>query len=102
MCGIAGIVALTDKGREQVPKLHKSIRTLLTRGPDDEGIFMDERVGLAQRRLAIIDTSKAANQPMWDHTRRYAIIFNGEILNYRQLRSKYFPGDQNSILRTSS
>src|SRR5688572_4563989 len=102
MCGIAGIVALTDKGREQVPKIQQSIRTLLTRGPDDEGIFINERVGLAQRRLAIIDTSKAANQPMWDHTRRYAIIFNGEILNYRQLRSKYFSEEGRTSLRTNS
>ena len=102
MCGIAGIVALTDKGRQQVSKLRQSIRTLQTRGPDDEGIFLCEDMGLAQRRLAIIDTSAAANQPMWDKTNRYAIIFNGEIFNYQQLRSKYFSAEEQKQLHTSS
>lgn len=102
MCGIAGIVALSDKGRQQVPKIQKSIRTLLTRGPDDEGIFVNDSVGLAQRRLSIIDTSKAANQPMWDRDRRFAIIFNGEILNYRELRKSHFTADELAALHTSS
>ena len=102
MCGIAGIVALTNTGRQQLSKLRQSIRTLQTRGPDDEGIYLSDKVGLAQRRLAIIDTSKAANQPMWDKTGRYAIIFNGEIFNYQQLRSKYFSEEEQQQFRTSS
>ncbi len=102
MCGIAGIVALTDKGRQQVSKLRQSIRTLQTRGPDDEGIFLCDDMGLAQRRLAIIDTSAAANQPMWDKTKRYSIIFNGEIFNYQQLRNKYFSAEEQKQLHTSS
>jgi asparagine synthetase B (glutamine-hydrolysing) len=52
MCGIAGIVALTDAGRQQISKLRQSIRTLQTRGPDDEGIYLCDDMGLAQRRLA--------------------------------------------------
>lgn len=102
MCGIAGIVALSDKGKQQLSKLRQSIRTLETRGPDDEGIYISDKVGLAQRRLAIIDTSAAANQPMWDKTRRYATIFNGEIFNYQQLRDKYFSAEEQQQLRTSS
>ena len=102
MCGIAGIVALTDIGRQQVSKLRQSIRTLQSRGPDDEGIYLCQEMGLAQRRLAIIDTSAAANQPMWDKTNRYAIIFNGEIFNYQQLRDKYFSSEEQQSLRTSS
>jgi asparagine synthase (glutamine-hydrolysing) len=102
MCGIAGIVALSDTGRQQVSKIRQSIRTLQTRGPDDEGIYLCEDVGLAQRRLAIIDTSAAANQPMWDKTNRYAIIFNGEIFNYQQLRDKYFSAEEQKQLHTSS
>ena len=102
MCGIAGIVALTDTGRQQVSKLRQSIRTLETRGPDDEGIYLCDEMGLAQRRLAIIDTSAAANQPMWDKTNRYTIVFNGEIFNYQQLRNKYFSADEQKQLRTSS
>jgi len=102
MCGIAGIVALSDTGRQQVSKIRQSIRTLQTRGPDDEGIYLCENMGLAQRRLAIIDTSAAANQPMWDKTNRYAIIFNGEIFNYQQLRDKYFSAEEQKQLHTSS
>src|SRR5688572_23386731 len=102
MCGIAGIVAISDTGRQQVSKLRQSIRTLQTRGPDDEGIYLCDEMGLAQRRLAIIDTSAAANQPMWDKTKRYAIIFNGEIFNYQQLRSKYFSNDELKYFHTSS
>lgn len=102
MCGIAGIVALTDKGRQQIPKLQQSIRTLQTRGPDDEGIYVTGEVGLGQRRLSIIDTSKAANQPMWDRSRRYAIIFNGEIFNYRELFKKYFSAEEQQQFRTHS
>ena len=102
MCGIAGIVALTNRGRQQVSKLRQSIRTLQTRGPDDEGIYLCDEMGLAQRRLAIIDTSAAANQPMWDRAKRYAIIFNGEIFNYQQLRNKYFSAEEQQQLRTTS
>lgn len=102
MCGIAGIVALTDTGRQQVSKLRQSIRTLHTRGPDDEGIYLCDEMGLAQRRLAIIDTSAAANQPMWDKTKRYTIIFNGEIFNYQELRNKYFTTEEKQQLHTSS
>ena len=98
MCGIAGVIALTDKGRQQLPKLQQSIRTLYSRGPDDEGIYLGETVGLAQRRLSIIDTSKAANQPMWDKTGRYIIIYNGEIFNHRELKQQYFsPAEQNEF-----
>src|SRR6188474_2711043 len=102
MCGIAGIVALTNRGRQQVSKLRQSIRTLESRGPDDEGIYLCDEMGLAQRRLAIIDTSAAANQPMWDKAKRYAIIFNGEIFNYQQLRNKYFSAEEQQQFRTTS
>lgn len=102
MCGIAGIVALTDRGRQQVSKLRKSIRTLQSRGPDDEGIYLCDEMGLAQRRLAIIDTSAAANQPMWDKAKRYTIIFNGEIFNYQQLRNQYFSAEEQQQLHTTS
>ena len=102
MCGIAGIVALSNIGRQQVSKLRQSIRTLESRGPDDEGIYLCEEMGLAQRRLAIIDTSAAANQPMWDKAKRYAIVFNGEIFNYQRLRNKYFSAEEQQQLRTTS
>jgi asparagine synthase (glutamine-hydrolysing) len=102
MCGIAGIAAFTNKGRQQISKLQQSVRTLQSRGPDDEGIWLNDSVGLAMRRLAIIDTSKAANQPMWDSTGRYVIIFNGEVFNYRELKSKYFSPAEHSRFKNNS
>lgn len=102
MCGIAGIIALNEKGRHQVPKIQQSIRTLETRGPDDEGIYTHEEIGIGQRRLSIIDTSKEANQPMWDHSNRYVIVYNGEIFNFNQLRSRHFSDEEQKNFRTKS
>lgn len=56
------------------------------RGPDFQDIYLDEWVALGHRRLSIIDTSSVANQPMWDESKRYCIIFNGEIFNYQELK----------------
>ena len=102
MCGIAGIVAFTEIGRRQISKIQQSIRTLVSRGPDDEGIYCTSDMGLGQRRLSIIDTSKEANQPMWSHDGRYVIIYNGEIFNYKQLRSLYFSADEQKEFKTNS
>lgn len=101
MCGIAGIVALSEKGRQRLSKIQQSIRTLQRRGPDDEGVYANENFAFGQRRLAIIDTSKAGNQPMWDSTNRYVLIFNGEIFNYRELREKYLSKQQRDALKST-
>ncbi|GAA4458872.1 asparagine synthase (glutamine-hydrolyzing) [Nibrella saemangeumensis] len=62
------------------------------RGPDAEGYLIEQQVALGHRRLSIIDTSSVANQPLYDGAKRYALIFNGEIYNYRELRSQLEPG----------
>jgi asparagine synthase (glutamine-hydrolysing) len=85
MCGISGVYAFNDIGKEYIKKLPASAKTLSRRGPDAEGFFYNDGVGLAHRRLSVIDTSSSANQPMMDVTGRYAIIFNGEILNFKEL-----------------
>ena len=61
---------------------------LVHRGPDGDGIFLDGTVGLGHRRLTIIDTSHEADQPMWSADRRFVIIFNGEIYNFRELKAE--------------
>lgn len=61
---------------------------LQKRGPDFHDVYIDEFVGLGHRRLSIIDTSTAGNQPMWDESKRYGIVFNGEIFNYQELKKE--------------
>lgn len=102
MCGIAGIIAFTEIGRHSVSKIQQSIRTLESRGPDDEGIYCTEDMGLGHRRLSIIDTSKAANQPMWSHDGRFVIIYNGEIFNYKDLQKHYFSSEEQKKFKTNS
>lgn len=58
------------------------------RGSDFQDIHLDEFVALGHRRLSVIDTTSIAHQPMWDETKRFCIVFNGEIFNYRELRKE--------------
>ena len=89
MCGIAGIAGGGDNGGRQVQaKVKRMTARLAHRGPDAEGFFFGRGVALGHRRLSIIDLNQAANQPMTDHTGRYTIVFNGEVYNFRQLRSE--------------
>jgi asparagine synthase (glutamine-hydrolysing) len=90
MCGIAGGFVLGPEGRKFITRIDRAISCISHRGPDGEGIFLDQSVALGHRRLSIIDTSSAANQPMFSRDRRWVIIFNGEIFNYKELQSKYF------------
>ena len=86
MCGITGIVAFNEKGKTYLSKVSAATYSLLKRGPDGEGLYFDKNVALGHRRLSIIDTSNAAAQPFTDESKRYTIVFNGEIFNYKQLR----------------
>lgn len=66
----------------------KATMTLEKRGPDFQDVYTDPWIGLGHRRLSIIDTSAIANQPMWDDSQRYCIIFNGEIFNYQHIKAE--------------
>lgn len=87
MCGIVGIAALGDFERD--PSLEAMRDTLRHRGPDDQGIWRSDnrRVALGHTRLAVLDLSPAAHQPMVDRTGKLVIAFNGEIYNHAELRS---------------
>ncbi|WP_421892991.1 asparagine synthase (glutamine-hydrolyzing) [Marinoscillum sp.] len=87
MCGITGIFAFNSVGRINLVHLEAATRKLEKRGPDVHNSWFDDVVGLGHRRLSIIDTSAAGNQPMRDATGRYHIVFNGEIYNYKSLRA---------------
>lgn len=84
MCGIAGIVHFDGKPVEPEKLLCMS-DIMAHRGPDGEGQWTSGSVGLAHRRLSIIDLTAQANQPMFSEDGQIAIVFNGEIYNYRDL-----------------
>jgi asparagine synthase (glutamine-hydrolysing) len=63
-------------------------KTLSHRGPDDEGYYFNGDIGLAHRRLSIIDLTTFARQPMSDPAGRYVLVFNGEVYNYRDIREE--------------
>src|SRR4051794_20965261 len=86
MCGIAGWVS--NGGGLERNVLGAMTRALARRGPDVEGIVIDGPVGFGHRRLSVLDLSAASNQPMWDSTGRYLIVFNGEIYNFLEVRRR--------------
>jgi asparagine synthase (glutamine-hydrolysing) len=85
MCGIAGYVALTDRS-DRSALLQEMARALRHRGPDDEGYFAESGVGLAVRRLSIIDLA-ASRQPISNEDETVHVVFNGAIYNYLELRA---------------
>lgn len=87
MCGISGIINL--KGKEVSPSDIQSMMSAMKhRGPDDEGVFVHQNLGLGFVRLSIIDLSPAGHQPMKSTDERFTIVFNGEIFNYVELREE--------------
>ena len=84
MCGICGLVGVTE------PELTADIVCQMMgrmrhRGPDDEGLFVDDSVALGMRRLSIIDL-EGGHQPVFNEDESLAVVFNGEIYNFRELR----------------
>ena len=97
MCGIAGIVS-PDPHRDIA--MRRMLDALSHRGPDGEGIHHDEHATLGHRRLSIIDLSGAAAQPMLSADGRLAISYNGEIYNFREVRTEL--ESKGHVFRTES
>jgi len=97
MCGIGGILYFNNSHAEE-GRIKRMTQLMAHRGPDAEGFFMDRELALGHRRLSIIDLSTAANQPFFDNTGRWVIIFNGEIYNYAEIK----PLLNNYSFRTNS
>ncbi len=92
MCGISGFWTVsTDKRTNWLEETAlKMADTLVHRGPDDSGTWVDPEVGIAfgHRRLSIIDTSDAGHQPMVSSDGRFVITYNGEVYNFQELRQE--------------
>jgi asparagine synthase (glutamine-hydrolysing) len=100
MCGISGIYHKNNiiKGTE---KLFLSV--LNHRGPDAKGVFMNHDIMLCHNRLSIIDLSSEANQPYFSNNKRYCVIYNGEIYNYKDIAEEIKQKrNQEFVFKTSS
>src|SRR5512138_1177021 len=87
MCGIAGLVDPTEK-RLDPGWIAAMTATLAPRGPDGEGTWSAPGVALGHRRLAVIDLSDAAAQPLGNEDGSVQVVFNGEIYNFQELRAE--------------
>jgi asparagine synthase (glutamine-hydrolysing) len=87
MCGINGILKFSQEKVDQ-NQLLKMRDSLEHRGPDDAGFFVQDNVGMGHRRLSIIDTSASGHQPFISENKRYILVFNGEIYNYKSFYSE--------------
>lgn len=85
MCGIAGIIGIKENAQETMRSM---LQLQAHRGPDATEIWKDENCILGHNRLSIIDLSTSANQPMQSHCGRFVIVFNGEIYNYKELKTQ--------------
>ena len=87
MCGICGIINFNKKPVEE-SKISRMMSKIKHRGPDDEGILIENNIGFGFVRLSILDLSPEGHQPMYDETNRFIIIHNGEVYNYIELREE--------------
>jgi asparagine synthase (glutamine-hydrolysing) len=85
MCGIVGKIDFS--GRADVELLHRMCDVIEHRGPDSRGVFVDGGVGLGVQRLAIIDVA-GGDQPIFNEDQSLAVVQNGEIYNFEQLRDQ--------------
>lgn len=91
MCGIAGFWQSKPGAEHPFELLNRMGVALAHRGPDDSGAFHDDAVGIgiAFRRLSILDLSPEGHQPMFSKSGRFAIVFNGEVYNFEELRAEH-------------
>jgi asparagine synthase (glutamine-hydrolysing) len=83
MCGIAGIIGRSDK-----ENLLAMLQATRHRGPNDNGVFINDYLSIGMNRLSILDLSHAGHQPMISDDGRYVIVYNGEIYNFKEQRQK--------------
>ena len=90
MCGVCGIMRFGSQKTEVNSQLiERMTNTLVHRGPNDSGIWHDDRIALGHRRLSIIDLSRAGRQPMSNEDGSVLIVYNGEVYNFRELTERH-------------
>jgi len=101
MCGIAGILSFSSETRVEAESLRAMAAELVHRGPDDDGLYLDQRgrCGLSFRRLSIIDVA-GGHQPIANENETIWTVFNGEIYNFRELRAEL--EQQGHVFRTNA
>ena len=99
MCGIAGFIERATPTDEAADRLHRMLARIAHRGPDGEGLHVEPGVAIGMRRLSIIDLA-GGDQPIWNEDHTIAIVFNGEIYNYLELRAEL--QSRGHIFKTSS
>src|SRR5271168_55793 len=87
MCGICGQYNFQSGAPVRREDIEKMTRTMVHRGPDDEGYYLDDSIALGFRRLSIIDL-EGGHQPMSDREESVWVVFNGEIYNFPELKSE--------------
>ncbi|MDE3169877.1 MAG: asparagine synthase (glutamine-hydrolyzing) [Acidobacteriota bacterium] len=86
MCGICGIIGLESQEASE-PLVRRMMAAMAHRGPDDEGALIAPRAAVGMRRLSILDLP-GGGQPLWNESGTLAVVFNGEIYNFRELRAE--------------
>ena len=84
MCGINGVLNLQSSKKVEEHIIIKMRDALAHRGPDDKGIYIANTIGLGHRRLSVLDTSLAGHQPFLSDDKRYVLVYNGEIYNFKE------------------
>ena len=99
MCGFVGFIGNVD-AREEV--LVNMMNTIVHRGPDSAGKYMDDTIAMGFRRLSIIDLSEVGDQPLYNEDRSLVLTFNGEIYNYQELRQELLEAGHHFTSNTDS
>ena len=99
MCGINGIINLSHKSVDAA-SIQQMNDVIKHRGPDGEGVYVSGNIGLGHRRLSIIDVAHHSDQPLFSNDKNYAIVFNGEIYNYIEIKKELLA--KGYVFRTKS
>ena len=99
MCGIAGVYQKNLVSPDE-SSLKGMLHSIAHRGPDDEGMYIRQNIGLGHRRLSIIDTSEAGHQPM--QYKHLVIVYNGEVYNYLEIKKELVEKGHTFVTRTDT